>query len=424
MALECEGCGCSAEIETGFRSVRRGLRRRHRCPLCTAADASRANRQLLVWIGLLAGVLAVVSLLKGQAPGNALLAFVLLPCLASAVVVHEASHALVGWLCGLEVHRVVLGAGRVVARGSCFGVPTEWRWAPVSGLTFLSPRHDRGVNRRMVSAIVAGPLSNLAFAALAAATALLVAEGFGRLALQTLAGTHFLVGGLSLVPFQGLSEIGPVDSDGKLVMTTLSRPAERREEWRVMRFLLPAMLAREEGRFRDALAATQEGLAHSPLNPALRILNGVVLLDLGDGLRAREALATLIDPSPDEPEQRAIARNNLAYASFLADDDTLLPEADALSQEAHRLLGWAPPVRATRGSVLVAMGETEAGLELLEDVLPHVDEPRDRAKVLCALALGYRDRGDQDAAKTVRDEAAELDPCCPLLERAAEPPRR
>ena len=112
-------------------------------------------------------------------------------------------------------------------------------------------------------------------------------------------------------------------------------------------------------------------------------------------------------------------QNNLAYADFLSERDDRLDEANQLSAEALRALGWHPAVRGTRGAVLVALGESEPGIALLRSSLEKVFDPRDRARVECAVAVGLAQQGELEAAKAALERARAADPRCQLLERAS-----
>ena len=68
-----------------------------------------------------------------------------------------------------------------------------------------------------------------------------------------------------------------------------------------------------------------------------------------------------------EDEITAMVRNNLAYSAFCLGDASLLEEADKQSQRAMDTLPMSLAVRSTRGSILIASGQYEAGLELVED---------------------------------------------------------
>ena len=51
--------------------------------------------------------------------------------------------------------------------------------------------------------------------------------------------------------------------------------------------------------------------------------------------------------------------------------------------------------------------------------LEKIVDPRDRARVECALAMGLASQGDLEAAKAALERARSDHPRCPLLERAS-----
>ncbi len=68
--------------------------------------------------------------------------------------------------------------------------------------------------------------------------------------------------------------------------------------------------------------------------------------------------------------------------------DRRFDEADRYSAEAHKNLPCVAPIRRTRGSVLIELGQVEEGLELLRSSLEKTDTPKEKASTMCYIAIG------------------------------------
>lgn len=77
------------------------------------------------------------------------------------------------------------------------------------------------------------------------------------------------------------------------------------------------------------------------------------------------------------------------------------------------------PVRGTRGSVLIELGQAEEGLELLRSSLEKTDTSKDKASTMCYIAIGEARRGNQAEAQRYVQTARLLDPQYVFLERAS-----
>jgi tetratricopeptide (TPR) repeat protein len=145
---------------------------------------------------------------------------------------------------------------------------------------------------------------------------------------------------------------------------------------------------------------------------------GLALLGLNRFDEAREhflAMAASGEPPGNAPPHRAIFLNNLAWANLMAGGDDRLGEADRYSQQAMRLTPWVAAIKGTRGSVLVALGQTGEGLSLLEEAIVENDENADKALNACFLAIGYQKEGNETASRKFLDKVRTLDPQCELM---------
>jgi hypothetical protein len=110
--------------------------------------------------------------------------------------------------------------------------------------------------------------------------------------------------------------------------------------------------------------------------------------------------------------------NNIAYVDALIGDPQLLPEADAYSREAYEAAPWLSYIVGTRGTVLVAMGQLEAGIKLLKESFETGRTPRSKAENACHLAMAYFRTGDRVQADNYLKLARQLDSGCRFIEWA------
>ena len=116
--------------------------------------------------------------------------------------------------------------------------------------------------------------------------------------------------------------------------------------------------------------------------------------------------------------QRAIARNNIAWASLMSGDATLRAEA---VEHARYAVGVRPDNFSFQGTLAFALlenGSPADALPMLESIIPRQTRPRSQALDRCVLAMCQARLGQAEAAATNVDAAAEADPRCPLLSRA------
>jgi len=117
-------------------------------------------------------------------------------------------------------------------------------------------------------------------------------------------------------------------------------------------------------------------------------------------------------------EQRALCRNNAAWASLMSGDPTLHAAALELSRRALAVQPDRPAFIGTYAFALLENGSPAEAAALLEPVAAKHPRPRDRASDLCLLAICQARLHQQEAAAKNLQAAREADPKCALLERA------
>ena len=117
-------------------------------------------------------------------------------------------------------------------------------------------------------------------------------------------------------------------------------------------------------------------------------------------------------------EQRAICRNNAAWASLMSGDPALSAQALELARAARDFQPDRPAFVGTYAFALLENGSAAEAAALLEPVAATHPRPRDRASDLCLLAICNARLHKPEAAAQNVQAARDADPRCALLERA------
>ncbi len=117
-------------------------------------------------------------------------------------------------------------------------------------------------------------------------------------------------------------------------------------------------------------------------------------------------------------EQRALCRNNAAWASLMSGDATLHAPALELSRAALAIQPDRPAFIGTYAFALLENGSPAEAAALLEPVASKHPRPRDRASDLCLLAICQSRLSQPESAGKNLQAAREADPKCALLGRA------
>jgi len=117
-------------------------------------------------------------------------------------------------------------------------------------------------------------------------------------------------------------------------------------------------------------------------------------------------------------QQRALCRNNAAWASLMSGDASLHAPALELSRAALAVQPDRPAFIGTYAFALLENGSPSEAAALLEPVAAKHPRPRDRASDLCLLAICQARLHQPEAATKNLQAAREADPKCALIERA------
>jgi len=116
-------------------------------------------------------------------------------------------------------------------------------------------------------------------------------------------------------------------------------------------------------------------------------------------------------------EQRALCRNNAAWASLMSGDATLHAPALELSRAALSIQPDRPAFIGTYAFALLENGSPAEAAALLEPVAAKHPRPRDRASDLCLLAICQARLDQPEAAAKNLQAAREADPEAPSWTR-------
>lgn len=117
-------------------------------------------------------------------------------------------------------------------------------------------------------------------------------------------------------------------------------------------------------------------------------------------------------------EQRALCRNNAAWASLMSGDATLHAQALELSRAALAIQPDRPAFIGTYAFALLENGSPAEAVALLEPVAAKHPRPRDRASDLCLLAICQARLNQPEAGAKNLQAARKADARCALLGRA------
>jgi len=183
-------------------------------------------------------------------------------------------------------------------------------------------------------------------------------------------------------------------------------------------YLLETGFLYEHGSREEALECVDKGLELYPNYPLLLSSKGALLLEMGELEKALSILKHALSHVDGKQQVlRARLLNDIAYADVLYGGEECIKEADTYSKEAFDVIGWNAAIRGTRGAVLVAVGQVDEGISLLQESMEQTDVLNGKAQNACLLAEAEYLRGDPELAASYLEEAKKLDPKCILISR-------
>jgi hypothetical protein len=414
-----------SEFDAAFVKQGKAFRPKHLCPGCWVRRNNRSGSWFLLSI-LVAGVGAFIlhQIHPGALAGRLLLELSLVGLfLILAILPHELGHAIAARALGWNVHQIVIGLGRPLFKWRCLGILLDVRAIPIAGATWMTPKDTRWFRVKRFLAVLAGPAVN---AGLALAVIFIWQGGLDRFEFDALPIgprlfllANAMVAITNLLPYQPKTGFA-LASDGKQLLQTLSFSKDATRKSHAMRYTMEATICWQQSDVAGIRKWCDQGLALYPEDPHLLNLSGLAHLSDRDYAKAREVFEKLLALENQSAGIRFMFLNNLAYADVLSENPAWLPEADAYSRDAYQALPWSPAIAGTRGTVLVAIGKVEEGVELLKKSLKDAESPRSKAENSCHLSIAFAKTGNRDEARKYLELAGQFDAKCELLNRARQ----
>jgi predicted Zn-dependent protease len=230
---------------------------------------------------------------------------------------------------------------------------------------------------------------------------------------------------INVLPLRIKTPLGPVRSDGGLLVATLTASPAELEEEQAGFYAVRAQVLAEGGDRHAAHDVVLGALREHPTSQSLRGWHGHELVLSGRYDDAADVFRTLADAASDgevpmPPHIRALYLNNLAWSDLMTEDERLLPEAEDASSRAIEVLPAHPAVMGTRAFALICGGNLREGTQLGEKVFAKHRNAKDRATTAAVVAIGRAmDWRIPDAERWLAT-ARGLDADCALLERASQ----
>lgn len=414
MEFHCSACGYRSDDAGFFRRRGRGARL---CEGCGEQQPSERWGPTFVLIAslLLVYVPMLISLADEAGRAAVILMVVAWSCgWPLTIAVHEFGHALAARWAGLEVSKVVLGAGRLWFRRRWLGVPVEVRRNPLAGgrTHFVDLRH-RLSRWPAFWAVCGGPGANLCAAAVLVASAYLVSR-LGRsiwidllvAVLSGLAGNQAIMAASNLIPFGKGDLADGVKKDGLLLLILLFAPRPQVPD--KVGKLLETRRYLQVRRFAEAEAASFEAIRLDPAS-AFALSNHLHCISRNRGPAA--ALRYYIDNKPAFDAVEAGGKNaegdvlgllhaNVAWLALCADGPPMADLAARHARQAFEASPDSPASKAVYGAALSRGGDAEKGAKLLIEALRGLDDPLDKADTCALLAALEQERGDRRRAES------------------------
>ena len=413
MKLECHECGVSSTWRDGFvdrTNVRLGPH--HLCIACSQYR-HKYRDYYMAWFLWTLGGLTTGYLLTGRAINS--IAFVVSAYVLTylAVVLHELAHFLAAIAVGAKVPVLSFGGG---SRAKIFKLRNSFvilSPAPTEGLisiTFSSKEHFR---KKMALIVAAGPIANLIAALAGAYYALESGSPLSDIPLAALMlwiaiNAFLFLGNLFLDTND--TAVGSQPSDGSQLMALPGLSDEDIDRAIRARSIVLAYVEYLYGRPDKALDLIEDEIEHGENSFLTQDFVTVLYAEAGRLEEGIEIGREYLRNEDLEPQMRAFLQNNLAFILFLTSDPELLDEAHDLSTAAFEALPMMLAVRSTHGSILIAKGRYQEGVDLLTDKRFRLETPKNRATVGAVRAVGLAKLGELESARRAIQVARELDP--------------
>jgi hypothetical protein len=338
--------------------------------------------RLTRWLGYLAFMLAVVPVVilshlaihYYRVPPLAFAWFIV--GLAVGIISHEAGHAACCLFARIPIRRVVVGTGPLILGRRIGGAKLELRLVPFNGAVhFDSPFPRRKLAIAFVT--IGGVLGNVAFLAAAAALAAFDAVPYqARTPLVAMMAAQFLLAALSLLPFRARIGEARMATDGLALLSLVLWPLIGKRQ-------MLRSHAEHVARYRS-----QPSEQWRPSEASRRIAFQMCRDGWSNETRRREiqhALMAELEGGKLAPEEETLVLDQMLTYALVCGDPEFRSMLDAWSRRSLELSPGLPTLLATRGGVLVELGDYEAGKAFLLPILASQDSAAEALfdKLLC-----------------------------------------
>jgi hypothetical protein len=367
----------------------------------------------LAWVPAGVGLLAWIVVLIDPEAGfiwRSLLPLFWITVYTLSVILHELGHFYAARLVGFRPMMLSIGYGPcLLLNRFASGLTLSVRALPVSGYVFAWPCGEKHLRLRWFLMTLAGPAVNIA---LVLAVWGLEEGWWFQLSVRDLVGKTFgfiffsnlILAISSLVPYSTCLERGRWESDGLMLWRLMFGAGET--FWRGMSYWNEQFGARcgSAKEAEDSKGWSQNWRDHiQSFDPHLMI----------------ESYRQLLREPQLTAEARLGLLDSFATTVLMYNAREFLSEADMYSEELHRAKPTEWSVMGTRGSILVEIGRTEEGIEMLRAVVENDPLAFDQAISAAFIALGEIKKGRLEAAEEWLNKAREFDPNCVALDRIA-----
>jgi len=329
------------------------------------------------------------------------------------IYIHEFGHVIAAKLVGIGVNGVIIGNGKELSRKTLFGIPLVITNNFVGGFTIMGSIERKLLKLRFAFFIAGGVL--LQSLLIASCAVLLGTKDWTYLyANGTSVTTMFVISNLLLIATnlfpRHINVCGiRMPNDG---LRLLKAPFLKEQDIHELLFADRIFKANElfaKKEYRAAATAYEKCIEECPSLPILRLNLSVALLKLFN-LEKAETMLLQLSREAGIDKVSCLIYNNLAWINLLYYTDEAIEKADDFSKKAFELNSKVNAIIGTRGSVLIALGRFNEGIELLSritNIRKEIDTRTNNATNFIFLAYGYfmTNKGDEGCKYLNRAES-------------------
>jgi tetratricopeptide (TPR) repeat protein len=322
------------------------------------------------------------------------------------IFLHELGHVIAARLARIGISKVMIGTGREIVRTTILGFPWVITSNPMGGYTFPYRIEGRFLRLRLLLFVAGGTLFQ-AFCILLCIGLLQIDQGTFVIYKGVDLLTIFILSNLSVLffslvpmkaPYQGIK----IPSDMLRIFKLLFGSNKALEPFQTMGLLDEAFRHFAEKDYEQAAHVFKQCIKKYPDHIIAKISLSAALIKLLRLQDAKELLIALIEEKHHDDEYYVLIYNNLAWVFLLENNTKTLVEADLYSKRAFEMNPDLPPIRGTRGCVLILQGTVDEGINLLlKNVHSRkpIDSKGNHPIWFCFIAYAYYLKGEKEKVR-------------------------